>query len=70
MAIIICPEYGKERTDQMKACPHCGYKIKRAKRTKQEQNEGYIVVNNGRRKKVLLIAIPVVIAVLFSAYFF
>lgn len=51
MAIIICPECGKERSDQIKACPHCGYKIKKAKKTKQGENEGYIVVDSGRRKK-------------------
>ena len=70
MAIIICPECGKERTDQIKACPHCGYKIKKTKGIKQEQDDGYVVVDKGRRKKILLILIPVALGILFCVYFF
>ncbi len=27
MALIICPECGKEISDKVKACPHCGYPL-------------------------------------------
>lgn len=29
MALINCPECGKEISDTIEQCPHCGYKIKR-----------------------------------------
>ena len=28
MALINCPECGKEISDSTKICPHCGYKLK------------------------------------------
>ena len=31
MALINCPECGKEMSDSVKKCPHCGYKIKSSK---------------------------------------
>lgn len=31
MALINCPECGKEVSEQAKICPNCGYKIKRMK---------------------------------------
>lgn len=27
MALINCPECGKEISDKVKACPHCGYPL-------------------------------------------
>lgn len=27
MALISCPECGKEISDKVKSCPHCGYPI-------------------------------------------
>ena len=32
MALINCPECGKEMSDSAKKCPHCGYKIKNDKK--------------------------------------
>jgi ribosomal protein L37E len=34
MAIINCPECGKEISNTAKSCPHCGYDIKKAKNIK------------------------------------
>ena len=31
MALIKCPECGKEISDKAKACPECGYKMKKSK---------------------------------------
>lgn len=51
MALIKCPECGKEISDQAVACPECGFLIKKEKRKK-----------SGR--KVVLIAIAVIVAIL------
>lgn len=37
MALIKCPECGKEVSDTIKTCPHCGYKIKNRKMSKKIQ---------------------------------
>ena len=29
MALITCPECGKEMSDQADACPHCGFAVRR-----------------------------------------
>ena len=37
MALIKCPECGKEISDKAKACPECGYELKQnVEATKQE----------------------------------
>ncbi len=38
MALINCPECGKQISDQAKTCPNCGFKIKR-KMTKEEKKK-------------------------------
>lgn len=35
MALIKCPECGKEVSDKVNVCPHCGYEIKKQKRVKK-----------------------------------
>ena len=32
MALIKCPECGKEISDKAKACPECGYKMNKSKK--------------------------------------
>ena len=27
MALIVCPECGKQVSDQAESCPHCGYPV-------------------------------------------
>ena len=33
MAIIFCPECGKEISDTNKKCPHCGFKLPKIKKS-------------------------------------
>lgn len=37
MALIVCPECGKEISDKVKACPHCGYPFQRESDTAAPQ---------------------------------
>ena len=37
MALINCPECGKEVSDTANLCPHCGYNLKRNKTNNQVQ---------------------------------
>ena len=36
MALIICPECGKEVSTAADSCPHCGYPIKNNKKKKKK----------------------------------
>jgi len=42
MALIQCPECGREISDKAASCPHCGYPIQE----KQEKQEKPVVINN------------------------
>lgn len=46
MAIMYCPECGKEMSDSLKKCPHCGFKFKKNKKkiTKKQKKIISIVV--------------------------
>ena len=65
MALIQCSECGKEISDQIAACPHCGYPV-------QKQTDE----NKGKNKKKLLLPviiagiILVLIAIIFICYKF
>ena len=65
MALIQCSECGKEISDQISACPHCGYPV-------QKQTDE----NKGKNKKKLLLPviiagiILVLIAIIFICYKF
>ena len=37
MAIMYCPECGKEMSDSLKKCPHCGFKFKKNKETNKKK---------------------------------
>ena len=41
MALIVCPECGKQVSDQAESCPHCGYPIPKyiAEQKKQAELE-------------------------------
>ena len=41
MALIICPECGKEISDKAKCCIHCGYPLEEMQKAQQEQEERY-----------------------------
>lgn len=53
MALINCPECGKEISDQVKVCPHCGYPIRK----------NNLLANIKTNKKALAIAGAVVVIV-------
>ena len=55
MALILCPECGKEVSDTTKTCVHCGYVFKTSKK---EKNFKELLSN----KKVLVIGLVVVVA--------
>lgn len=62
MALITCPECGKEVSDSAGACPNCGYPLK-----------GNDLTSDGDKKKnpaTLLIAMVLVIAVAVALYFY
>ena len=44
MALIKCPECGKEVSDTIKTCPHCGYKIKRGHKERNKHNNKRIFI--------------------------
>lgn len=55
MALINCPECGKEISDSTKICPHCGYKLKNKSDSKK-----WII-------PVIIISIVVIIALIVTA---
>ena len=55
MALINCPECGKEISDSTKICPHCGYKLKNKSASKK-----WII-------PVIIISIVVIIALIVTA---
>lgn len=58
MALIKCPECGKEISDKAKACPECGYELKQnVEATKQES---FFKKN---KIAVLVIGIVIIIAI-------
>lgn len=63
MALINCPECGKEISDRAKACPHCGAPL-RIKKQKSEKSNRQKIVN----KVILIVAIFVISAALVTGY--
>lgn len=78
MALIVCPECGKEISDKVKACPHCGYPFPENEQVASTPQQVEVTaVNLGpkdpkKKKKVLLggavavIAIIAVIVIVFA----
>ncbi|MGN0411228.1 MAG: zinc ribbon domain-containing protein [Candidatus Fimousia sp.] len=66
MALINCPECGKEISDNAKKCPNCGYPISKKKITigELEWNDFY----NKHKKKIIGIAIGLIILIIGSIY--
>lgn len=44
MALIKCPECGKEISNSAKVCPHCGYKQKKLDIAKHKKISTYILI--------------------------
>lgn len=60
MALIQCSECGKEISDQISACPHCGYPVQK----QTDENKG-----NNKKKLLLPIIIAGIILVLIAIIF-
>ena len=52
MALIRCPECGKEISDKAEACPNCGYPIAGLGKAKRTTNEYAVILENAGVNKV------------------
>ena len=77
MALINCPECGKEISDKVKSCPHCGYPMEYGDETTSvvTQPAESTPVNNTERKNKIIngtiigaIAVIAVVAIIFAVY--
>ena len=59
MALMNCPECGKEISDQVNNCPHCGFPVNNKK------DEG-----SNKKKKVIPVVIAAIVLLLILAAFF
>ena len=66
MALIKCPECGREVSDQAKTCPQCGFKVKLIKKREKKSR----AVDGRKIMKYLVIIIPSVLVLSFCVYFF
>ena len=57
MALIKCPECGKEISDRAVSCPHCGYPIKSLSREKESVNEYAVILEDYKASIVKCIKI-------------
>ena len=65
MALIHCPECNKEISDTVKACPHCGYRIKKTYNRQPKKN----ALDKIDKKKMKLIYIIVGIVIILVSVF-
>lgn len=74
MALITCPECGKEISDKVTACPHCGYPIvpeevqSTASNSPQKVELVSVKLDSSKAKKVLIGAVIVVILISVCAF--
>ncbi len=54
MALITCPECGKEISDQAEACIHCGYPIKKQVSPQERPDYAVVLLGVGDREKTFL----------------
>jgi len=59
MALIDCPECGKQVSDSAPSCPHCGYVL-----TQQEDDEEPVYVFPKKRKKISSLGWAVIIIII------
>ncbi len=62
MALIICPECGKEISDSAEKCIHCGYPLKRTEPTGNQEP----TKKKGKIGLILAIVIPVVVLIIIA----
>lgn len=69
MALIICPECGKEISDKVKACPHCGYPFTLeteqsvSNNAPQQVEVVSVKVNPQKTKKIIICSIIAVVLI-------
>lgn len=76
MALIACPECGKEISDKVKSCPHCGYPLDDSSQAESPQKVEVTSVNLGpqstaKTKKVIfsmVIAVIVIVGITIVAF--
>lgn len=77
MALIKCPNCGREISDKADVCPHCGYSLSTAGETAEKKNKKIdknkiISLCNGRLKYILLgiglVAVVLILTVYISNY--
>lgn len=66
MALIKCPECGKEISDQADFCPNCGYSFEEKKRKKSKVTSGRDKTSTG----LILHSVAAVAWVVFFTYMF
>ena len=62
MALIRCPECGKEVSDQAKTCAHCGFPIAKSLRPKIQKPK--IVISKKKVKTILLIVFVLAVGII------
>lgn len=62
MALIICPECNKELSEYAKTCPHCGYKLPKAKKVLSSREK--------KKRAVIFIGVFLVLIALGGGFFF
>lgn len=67
MALIGCPECGKEMSSAAKACPHCGFPIQTGHEARAEQETSQKKGMSGFRKFLLACAGLVIAFLIFGA---
>lgn len=64
MALINCPECGKEISDKVNACPSCGYPMTNEENLPQQVEITSVNLSNGNRKKIIIGAGIIVLAII------
>ena len=60
MALIKCPECGKDVSDQAEKCPNCGHPVCGLKENREQKSDGSIL--QVKRKKILVSAVIAIVA--------
>lgn len=67
MALINCPECGKEVSDKVKACPHCGFPFSEEAQTQRVEVIG-VKLRNRNFKKPLVIVVSIMVVIITSVF--
>lgn len=64
MALMNCPECGKEMSDTISSCPHCGFKLSKNKKSKNEKKNNKKFILAGIISIVLVLIISTVVIII------